>query len=455
MFDGIQHAHFVGIGGIGISAAAKFFLDQGITVSGSDVMSSPITDELEKMGVSFFSGHLGENVAAKTNLLIYSPAVPADNPERVFAKEQGIPQMSYPEVLGEISKHYSTIAVCGTNGKSTTTAMIGLILEAAGFDPTVIVGSKVPSFVQGNFRSGKGKYLVVEACEHQANFLHLHPEIVVITNIEEDHLDFYRDIDHIRDSFQQFIDRRKGKGFVVYNKDDQESQKLIIDNSISYGHQQGRYQYYDREVLNGRQWAEIRDQEQDVSLQKLELIIPGEFNLLNAFAAFTTSLSLGISIEIIQTTLANFSGIWRRCEHVGTWHGAEIISDYGHHPTAIEGTIHALREFFRDKRIIHVFQPHQHARTKLLFNDFVRVLGQADKTIITEIYEVKGRTNEKEPISSYDLVKAIKHQDPEKSIVYTKDLSHTEMALREIVQDNDVVLIQGAGDIDLLARDLT
>src|SRR3989339_1551329 len=229
MLEGIHAIHFIGTGGIGISAAAKWCIAKGKNVSGSDLRSSPVTDELSRRGMDFRSGHASSNVPEGAQLVVCSPAVLETNVERVRATELGIPQWTYPEFLGALSKEFSTIVISGTNGKSTTTAMLGLILEAAGYDPTVIVGSKVASFPDGNLRLGKGRFLVVEACEHQAHFLHMHPEMIVVTNIEEDHLDFYRDIDHIRETFQAFVDKRKGKGLVVWNADDPQSQKLILD----------------------------------------------------------------------------------------------------------------------------------------------------------------------------------------------------------------------------------
>lgn len=455
MFESLQHVHIVGIGGIGISAIAKLFLHKGISVSGSDLKSSSITQELEERGVKIFSSHAREHLLEATNLLVYSPAVLKDNPEREKAAELGIPQMSYPEILGELSKEYRTIAIAGTNGKSTTTAMLGLILEAAGYDPTVIVGSKVPSFKDGNLRLGKGRFFVVEACEHEANFFKINPEAIVITNIEEDHLDFYKDIHHIRETFQKFVDKRKGNGFVVWNADDEQSQKLVIDQGISFGHEKGQYQYYDRETEPGRQWAEIRRvvNKRGESLEKLELHIPGEYNFLNALAAQTAAMELGVPLEIIQKTLSHFSGIWRRCEHIGTWHGAEIFSDYGHHPTAIEKTRKGIREFFPNRRLVHVFQPHQHARTKILFKEFVESLPGADVLILCEIFSVAGRTKEQD-ISSNDLFEAIQKKFPEQKIFFACDLQKANLLLREHVKDQDLVLIQGAGDVDVLAREL-
>ena len=455
MFESIHHVHIVGIGGIGISAIAKLLVHKGISVSGSDMMSSSITQELEQRGVKIFSGHALEHISEKTDLLLYSPAVLETNPEPQMAKERDIPQMSYPEVLGELSKEYSTIAVCGTNGKSTTTAMLGLILEAAGYDPTVIVGSKVASFPDGNLRLGKGRFLVVEACEHQAHFLHMHPEMIVVTNIEEDHLDYYRDINHIRETFQAFVDKRKGKGLVVWNADDPQSQKLVLDRGISYGHEEGDYHFYDRETSAGKQWAEIQStvDGREQSLEKLELRVPGVYNLMNALAAQTAAMELGVPLEIIQKTLEIFPGIWRRFERIGMWHGAEIISDYGHHPTAITQTREGIREFFPGKRLVHVFQPHQHARTKMLFNEFVESLVGSDILILSEIYYVPGRTDAQD-ISSGDLMDAIKKRSPHQVIHYAKDTESAEMLLRELVREEDIVLIQGAGDIDKVARKL-
>lgn len=450
MLQTFKKIHFVGIGGIGISALAKLLSRRGAEVTGSDLIDSSVTRGLELEGKQVFIGHAAENVPTDCDLIIYSPAVPTNSPERVVARERGVPEMSYPEALGELSKEFRTIAVAGTNGKSTTTAMLGLILEEAGFDPTVIVGTKVPSFKHGNMRVGKtGSWLVVEACEYREHFLNLHPEFAVITNIEEDHLDYYRDLEHIREAFQKFVDKVPEIGRVIFNADDLTCHSLIYKNSVSFGERNGEYRAVNRISGLGQQTFELWLDNNN--LGNIVLQVPGDFNAMNAMAAAVTALVIGVPFGAVQVGLEKFFGVWRRFERVGSFKGADVFSDYGHHPTAIKGTLKAAREFFPGRRLVHCFQPHQHERTKTLFNDFVDSFNDADVLIIPEIFVVAGRT-ENYDISSRDLVEAIKEKYPNKEVFYSPDLLSAERLLNSIVQENDVLIIQGAGDVDDLAR---
>ncbi|MFA6131655.1 MAG: UDP-N-acetylmuramate--L-alanine ligase [Patescibacteria group bacterium] len=450
MLQTAKKIHIIGIGGIGVSALAKLLARRGAVVSGSDLLESSVTKDLEFDGRRVFIGHDSANLPEDCDLIIYSPAVLPTNPERAAARELGIPEMSYPEALGELTKEFRTIAVAGTNGKSTTTAMLGLILEEAGFDPTVIVGTKVPTFKHGNLRVGKsGSWLVVEACEYREHFLNLNPEFAVITNIEEDHLDYYRDLDHIREAFQKFVDKVPEIGQVVFNADDITCHSLTYKNSVSFGENNGEYRAANRISGLGQQTFEFWLDNNN--LGNIVLQVPGNFNVMNAMAAATAALAVGVPFGAVQAGLEKFFGVWRRFERVGNFQGADVFSDYGHHPTAIKGTLEAAREFFPGRRIVLCFQPHQHERTKSLFNEFVDSFDGADVLILPEIFEVAGRTEDMN-ISSRDLVAAIKEKYPAKEVMFTSDLSATELLLKTIIQENDVLIIQGAGDIDNLAR---
>jgi UDP-N-acetylmuramate--alanine ligase len=419
-------------------------------VSGSDVILSPITHELADKGIQIFEGQSADHVSKNADLLVFSSAISEDNPERVKARELGIPEMTYAQALGEISKGYFTIAVSGTHGKSTTTAMIGLILEAADLDPTVIVGSRVPSFTEKNLRVGGGKYFVVEGCEYRANMLSLHPSMIVLTNIEEDHLDYYRDLNHICKTFQTFVEQ-VGEGVVVWNADDQQSRKLSIAHGVNYGLEKGQYQARERRCDGGKQYAGIWKGEQ--RLGEIVLAVPGAHNISNALAAITASMELGVSFETCAKTLADFRGIWRRFELISTWKGAQVISDYGHHPTEITATLRAVRELYPHQRMVLCFQPHQHARTLAFKQEFAQVISEADLAIIPEIYEVAGRT-EGEEISSRELVTQAQKIAPQKMFLYAQDKTEARKLLEKLVQKDDILLVQGAGDIDDLARAL-
>lgn len=455
MFKEYKHVHFVGIGGIGMSALAKWFLHEGVRVSGSDLVLTDITSSLEAKGATIYSGHEKGHMADDVDLVIYSPAVPDTNPERVQASEKNIPQKTNFEVLGEISKSFSTIVVTGTNGKSTTTAMLGLILEAAGYDPTVLVGSLVPGFKEGNIRIGKGRFFVVEGCEYRANMLHFEPEMIVLTNIEEDHLDFYRDIKHIQETFQTFVDKLQGKGLTIFNATDPFTQDLTFPRGVGYGIAvETDYMGRNRKTAPAIQEMETyRKEDQETRLGDLQLHVPGKFNMLNALAATSAAMELGIPFETCARTLKEFNGIWRRFERVGRFKGAEVISDYGHHPSGIRETIQATREFFPDRRVVLCYQPHQHDRTKKLFDEFVEVLPLADELIVAEIYDVAGR-NEEHNISSKHIVEQINKKNPEKDVHYAANLKEAEEKLSTVVKTDDIILIMGAGDIDHLARNI-
>ncbi len=464
MLDNVTHVHFIGIGGIGMSGLAKLLLAQGKTITGSDLVESPITQDLQRRGVVIAHGHHGEYVDVRTDLVIYSSAVPESNEERRFAKEQGIVERSYAEALGEYTKQFSTIVVTGTHGKSTTTAMLGLILEAAGYDPTILVGSLVPSFPDGNIRIGNSRFFVVEGCEYQANILNLHPESIVLTNIEMDHPDFYRDIDHVRNTFKEFIDRLSGNGLVVLNIDDPQSKMLVTERSITFGTDataQYRIEPEERPSLpvppkpGKGGWSPTgnnvyRKENGDQPIGSIALQIPGQYNRHNALAAIATAMELGIPFATCKQALESFRGIWRRFEHVGSFNGIDVISDYGHHPTAIAATVQAAKEFYPDRRIVLCYQPHQHARTKKLFNEFVDVFSKLNiPIIIAEVYDVAGR-NEDQAVSSRDLVAAVGLD----YAVFAKDLFEAETLIRKTVVNNDVLIVMGAGDIDELARKL-
>ncbi|MFH1404610.1 MAG: UDP-N-acetylmuramate--L-alanine ligase [Patescibacteria group bacterium] len=453
MLESIKNIHFIGIGGIGMSALAKLMKAQGKEVSGSDLVLSEITRDCERFGIRILSGHSSENIKEELDAVVYSVAVQDNNVERVKVKELGIQQFSYAEFLGETTKQFSTIVVTGTHGKSTTTALLGLMFEEAGYDPTVLVGSLVPSFELGNLRIGKGRFFVVEGCEYKATILKLHPEMIVLTNIEEDHLDFYRDIDHIRDTFQEFVNKLIGKGMCVWNRDDDESRKIVFSRGVSCSgddvtDHDADYSAEGRVTLTGKQTFEVYRNKMKEKLGQIELQIPGKFNVSNALMACAAAMELGVPFETCAHVLKNYKGIWRRYERLGQWHGAEVISDYGHHPTAITKTIKATREFFPNQRILLCYQPHQHSRTKELFDEFVVALREADVLVLPEIYEVTGRT-EVHDVSSRDIAERVE------GAYFAEDFKKAESILRDVVKEDDVLIIMGAGDIDELARRIT
>jgi UDP-N-acetylmuramate--alanine ligase len=413
--------HFIGIGGIGVSALAQYYLSKGCKVSGSDLVSSEITDFLKDKGAEVFIGpHSGNNLSS-SDLVIYSPAVKPDNSELKKARESGIKTQSYPQALGDLTKEYFTIAVSGTHGKSTTTAMISLILTEAGLDPTVIIGTKLKEFGNTNFRPGRSKYLVIEADEWNASFLNYWPKIIVLTNIEEEHLDYYKDLDHILDTYKEYTGHLAKDGVLVANQDDNNILKLHLDFK--------GYSLKQKEVLEG------------------VLQIPGEHNVYNALASLTAARILNIPDKVSLKALSQYKGTWRRFEIMEKGIGnkkSTIVSDYAHHPTEVRATLKAVREKFPDQKIWCVFQPHQYQRTFYLFNEFVKVFSSApvSNLIITDIYDVAGRETSsiKQEVSSEKLVQAIPNA------VY---LAKEEIAdyLKKGLENKDILIIMGAGDI--------
>jgi UDP-N-acetylmuramate--alanine ligase len=428
--------HFIGIGGIGVSALAKYYLKKGYKVSGSDLVSSEITQALKKLGAKIKIGsHQQKNITKDTNLVIYSPAVQSSNPELKEAKKRRITIQSYPEALGELTKQHFTIAVSGTHGKSTTTCMIGLLLVKAGLDPTVIVGTKMKEFGDSNCRAGKSKYLVIEADEHMASFLNYWPKIIVLTTIEADHLDYYKSLKNILKTFRKYIGHLPKEGTLVANKDDKNIKRIMN---------------YELGIKNKKYYS-VRQLETK-KLKKI-LKVPGVYNICNALAALIVARILNVPDKISFKVLSGYKGCWRRFDIIKT-KSFILISDYGHHPTEIKVTLKAAREKYLNKKIWCVFQPHQYQRTYYLFKDFVKALKEApvDKLILTDIYDVAGREEKKikEKINSKKTVELINKDN----VIYLpkeKILNY----LKKKIKRGDVVIIMGAGDIYNLVSPLT
>jgi len=377
-----MNIHFIGIGGIGVSALAQYYLSSGHKVSGSDLVSSETTELLKNKGIKITIGkHKTKNLSKNTDLVIYSPAVQKNNLELKAARKNKIKCQSYPEALGDLTKKYFTIAISGTHGKSTTTAMTALVLIKVGLDPTVILGTKLKEFNNSNFRKGKSKYLIIEADEWKASFLNYFPKIIALTNIEKEHLDYYKDINHILRTYRKYISHLPEKAILIINGKDKNILKL-------------KTQF---KRLKIKDYSS--NQKQVEKLKKI-LKVPGEHNVLNASTALTIAQSLKVPDQISFKALSEYKGAWRRFEESKLKIGNQklkIISDYAHHPTEVKATLKAAREKFPNKEIWCVFQPHQYQRTFYLFKDFISVFKLAidkikiNKIIITDIYDVAGR----------------------------------------------------------------
>jgi len=428
--------HFIGIGGIGVSALAGYYLTRGHQVSGSNLEKSEITRALTRKGVKIFIGHKGENLPLATKLVIYSSAVSKDNLEILAAKKLGIKTLTYGEALGELTKKYFTIAVSGMHGKSTTTAMLALLLEKAGLDPTVIIGTKLREWRGANFRVGKSKYLIIEADEYRAAFLNYWPKMIVLTNIEAEHLDYYRDLNHILQVFKKYVSHLKRDGILVANEDDKNILKLIGQTvRLPFTVQKYSLKQTEAENLKGL------------------LKVPGRHNVSNALAVLAVGRLLNISDEIIFQALGKFRGAWRRFAYREKYNGAMIFDDYGHHPTEIKATLAGARELMVQKKMIGnlwcVFQPHHYARLEALFPDFVQAFDEADKIVLLDIYNVAGREDVRDKAADDDLKQKLVTELVKKG-KGVQSIATVPLAadyLRENIKEGDLVILMGAGDI--------
>ena len=421
----IKKAHFVGIGGVGVSAIARMMLAEGKIVGGSDVSDSAIIDELRKLGANIFLGHSADNIADDVDLVVYTPAVTVDNPELKKATELGIPMLSSPEMLGLISKDKYTIAVSGAHGKTTTTAMIAKILIDAKKDPTVIVGSLLKDH-KSNFVAGKSGYFVVEACEYKKSFLNLNPKIIIITNIDNDHLDYYGNLENIKKAFGEFAAKLPEDGYLICDPNDK-NLKEIVENV--------KCKIIDYTKIDNN----------------FNLKIPGEHNMKNAQAAMAATEILGVDFKKVENSLESFEGTWRRFEFKGeTKNGVFVYDDYGHHPTEIKATLKGAREFFGGKKIWCVFQPHLYSRTKLLFDDFGKSFGDADEIILADIYAA--REPKDEGINSKMLAEEITKNGGRAR--YMESFEKITDFLAENAKKGDVVITMGAGDIFKIGENL-
>ncbi len=447
----INNIHIIGIGGIGISAIAKFLFKLNKRVIGSDLAKSEVTNNLEKLGLKIYLKHSEDNLLNDTDLIIYSAAVPKDNPERLKGKKIGISEITYGQFLGDLSKKYEAIAVTGTNGKTTTSAILGNTFIDLELDPTVIIGSLLKKF-DGNLYLGKSDYLIMEADEYMANMLKIDPTHIILTSIEEDHLDYYKDINDIIKHFQIFVDKLTDSGYLIYNGDDLNIKKLYLPgNSYSCGQDDTSLYYYKELIIeNGKQSFKAFFERK--LLGGFELIIPGEYNVLNSLMVIALAHRLKLNLEKVKESLNSFTGLWRRFEVLGEIdNNVLIVSDYTHHPEAIQKTLKAAKDFYPDRRLFLVYQPHQHDRTKKLFNDFVRAFDYADFTILHEIYDVAGRKYVgDDQVSSNDIVKQINRDN----VIYSNTFESTKKLIKDNIEPNDLLLIMGAGDIDQIARDI-
>ncbi|MCX7983800.1 MAG: UDP-N-acetylmuramate--L-alanine ligase [Bacteroidetes bacterium] len=446
MFRSIKKLHFVGIGGIGMSGIAEILLDQGFKISGSDRVLSEVTERLQSLGAEVFEGHRAENVGPDVDTVVYSSAVSLDNPEILEAQRRKIPVVRRAEMLAEVMRLKYGIGIAGTHGKTTTTSMVGLILMEGGLDPTVVVGGKLSGLGGTNARLGRGEFIVVEADEFDRSFLSITPTIAVLTTLEVDHLDCYRDLDDIKNAFVQFASKVPFYGFVVLCLDDpalldimpQLTKKKIITYGLT---PQADIQAIDVQFKNNTStFTTLRAGKE---LGTVTLQVPGTHNVQNALGAMAVGLELGIPFETIRAAIEKFTGVYRRWEKKGEVRGVVLYDDYAHHPTECKATLLGAKNGWR-RRIVCVFQPHLYTRTRDFYEEFAKAFLLADVLVVTDVYPAR-----EEPIQGVtgeliiDAAKKFGH----KEAYYVPQKTDVPVFLRTLVKEGDIVITMGAGDI--------
>lgn len=445
MYRKTKHIHFVGIGGIGMSGIAELLLSLGYRVSGSDLRATDITRRLEQLGGVVYEGHEAAWVAG-ADVVVTSTAIPANNPEVVAAKDAHVPVIQRAEMLAELMrlKKYG-IAVAGSHGKTSTTSMVAAVLAEAQLDPTVVVGGKVHG-LGSNAKLGEGEFLVAEADESDGSFLKLSPVIEVVTNIDLEHLDYYRDIEHIKEIFLEFIDRLPFYGVAVVCIDNDHVAQIlprIQKRILTYGlSEQADIQAIKISSGNGTSRFTVR--QGDTELGEIRLNRPGRHLIYNSLAAVCVGLELEIDFPVIALALEKFQGVQRRLQVKGEADGVLVVDDYGHHPTEIKATLDAVREGWPDRRVVVAFQPHRYTRTQGLFAEFVTAFRRADVLVLTDIYAASEQPIE--GVSSEHLQEAIK-QHGQRHTHFIPQLVQQPQALLSLVQAGDLLLTLGAGNI--------
>jgi UDP-N-acetylmuramate--alanine ligase len=453
VLDQARRIHFIGVGGIGMSGIAELLVNLGYEVSGSDMHRTDITDRLESLGARIVQGHDAGSVS-DAEVVVYSSAVRDTNPEMVAARERGLPVVPRAELLAELMSLRQGIAVAGAHGKTTTTSMIALVLDMAGLDPTAVIGGRVSSF-GSNAKLGRGKYLVAEADESDRSFLKLSPRFAVITNIDREHLEAYRDFDDLKAAFLQFANNVPASGAVILCVDDPHLRAMRRDikrHVVTYGFDESAdVTALDMQMKGFGSMCTVRARKpggRTVELGQLQLAIPGRHNVLNALAAVAMSRELGIAWSDISRALVGFYGAERRFQQHGEAGGVIVVEDYGHHPTEIAAVVAAAKPI-PTGRLILAFQPHRFTRTQLLLSEFGRAFTGADVVVMTDIYAAG-----EDPIAGVTLdtlVDAVRNGFAGEVRV-VRDLADVPGDLASIAKPGDLIVLLGAGTIGSIAR---
>lgn len=448
-----QRVHMIGIGGCGMRGAAALLLKGGAVVSGSDRAANGTLARMKEQGATIHVGQRAANLPEDCDLVVCSAAIKESNPELVAARDRGLRIIRYAELLGLLMSRHAGIAIAGTHGKSTTTAMVSWVLRQAGLDPSFVIGAAVHQ-LGGSSGVGDGDHFVVEACEFDRSFLNLQPKFATILNLEEDHLDCYANLEAIIESFAAFAANVPADGVLVVNGEDRNAMRAVegISAAVQTFGFDGEADWKARiiEVHNGCSHFQIIRQDQPIA--EMRLRIPGRHMVADALAAFALCRHCGVAPERIADILSDFEGAHRRMTLRGTVAGVTVVDDYGHHPTEIQATLRAAREFYNPRKMFVVFQPHQHSRTRFLLNDFARSFGSADVVIVPDIYFVRDSESERDEIDATDLVERIHLNGGDAR--HEKSFARIAADLCTEVEEGDLVVTMGAGDVWQVADQL-
>jgi len=444
-----EHVHFVGLGGIGVSALARILMQRGHRVSGSDLKDSPLLDRLRHEGAEVFIGHDAVQVG-DAGLVVTTAAAASDNPELVEARRRRLPVMKRAEFLGLLMEEASGIAVAGSHGKTTTSAAIGYVLYRAGLDPTILVGGEMVDFDDVNARLGQGRHLVAEADEYDASFLQLRPRLALVTNVEPEHLDFYGSFEKELETFASFLGQVPSDGAVVLCFDDPALRELTKREPSPWSATTITYGFHPDAQWRASDWEQNKDggyaftvSHRGRPIDRFQFAIPGLHNVQNALGVVAAGSYLAIGLAHIRTALAGFRGVRRRFEVKGEADGIVVVDDYAHHPTEVRATLATARQRFQGKRLVCLFQPHTYSRTKLLLEEFSTCFEDADVVLIADIYPARERYEEW-PITARDLAAAVRHLH----VRYVGSLEEALPAVEEVLRRGDVFLTMGAGEAD-------
>jgi UDP-N-acetylmuramate--alanine ligase len=445
MFSSIKKLHFVGIGGIGMSGIAEILIDEGFTVTGSDKATSDNTERLAALGARVYVGHDSKNLEQDVDALVYSSAVMPENPEIVEAQKRKIPVIRRAEMLAEVMRLKYGIGIAGTHGKTTTTSMASLVLIEGGVDPTVIVGGRLHGLAGSNARLGQGQFIVVEADEFDRSFLSITPTIAVLTTLETDHLDCYRDLEDIKGAFIQFANKVPFYGFVILCLDEPALQDImprIRKKIITYG-LNGQADLQAVEITHRQNTSKFLVLRDGKELGEILLQIPGRHNVQNALAAIAVGLELKVPFEKVKAGIEKFTGVFRRWEVKAEVDGITVVDDYAHHPTEIKATLSGAKLGWR-RRVICVFQPHLYSRTRDFYDEFGRSFFDADVLVVTDVYPAR-----EEPIQgvSGELIAHAAKEFGHKQVHYIPDKKNVPGFLMGAKQQGDIIITMGAGDI--------